>query len=489
MINLSKNDQAEALALLDHIFLQKSDDSLDDDLLAAKLRKRWRKKWTKQIEYMIDALEDMPPETHAGILYEMQEAMAQALGKDFGQDEGVKKIVKQHIRRAYAMGKSLWANQNTITHTNTGITIDQRAINFVNDNGCFWLGEFYSNKIQPEVQQAVTEALIWGVDSKTLSKTLKEKLGDVFGNTAYQYWDVAASSMLVRAKAFGNVFGMEEAQITEYEVFAMMDEGTCRICREMDGRRFSVKDAADTCRSVMEMTDPEEVKQALPWMSTPPIGVSSKALSSQGRMMPPFHGRCRCDIVMHEVKTEKTNKVVKKEIMNLCPKDKRSKTEILSIDQDTRTALFKEGSYLPKKGLANWKYDLLDRQKQGIIKERRIYDNLGRIDTEIHLNNHGTSKYHDKPHVHRYEYESTEQDSQSDFQPVTVSDGSSENNDFSIDDDKIKNKRINVEQSLVSWEKEVVENMPQKMLDKDSDWIWKSIKTLLWKAKKLLENL
>ena len=46
MINLSKNDQAEALTLLDHIFLQKSDDGLDDDLLAAKLRKRWRKKWT-----------------------------------------------------------------------------------------------------------------------------------------------------------------------------------------------------------------------------------------------------------------------------------------------------------------------------------------------------------------------------------------------------------------------------------------------------------
>lgn len=462
---LSQNDCAEAMALLDDIFLEKSKDDLGDSLLAAKLRKRWRKKWTKQIESMIDALEDMPPETHAGILVEIQESMAQALGKEFAEDEEVQKIIKRAVRKAYATGKSLWANESAPVNADSGVMLDERAMQFVRENGCYWIGEFYGAQVQPEIQSTFAEALALGLDADALAARLKENVGKVMGNSHYEYWDIAASSMLVRARAFGNVFGMEEAQITEYEIFAMLDEGTCRICREMDGRRFEVAEAAKTCRRVLEMTDPEKVKAALPWMSAPPVGISSKKLTEGGKMLPPFHGRCRCDTVMHETKTEKTDKAIKKEILQLYPKDKRKQTEIISINQDTRTVVLKEGSYLPKKGLSNWKYDLLDRQKKGIIKERRIYDNLGRIDTEIHLNNHGTPKFHDKPHVHRHIYKTNDPD-----EPDTAA-------------------RDPLEKELVSWEKEVVENMPQEMLDKDGDWLWKSIKRLLWKAKKLLRNL
>lgn len=307
---MSKNDCAEALALLNDIFLEKSSDDLGDDLLAAKLRKRWRKKWTKQIEYMIDALEEMPPETHADILLEIQESMMQALGKDFANDEEVQKIINRSIYRAYAMGKSLWASGD-IVYSDTEIAIDERAIAFVQENGCFWIGEFYA-QIQPEIQASIEEALVLGLDSAALSEQLKENVGKVLGNSHYEYWDIAASAMLVRARGFGNVFGMEEAQIKEYEIFAMLDEGTCQICKEMDGRRFAVAEAAKACRRVMEMTDPKEIKEAMPWMRDPPTGVSSKKLIAQGKMLPPFHARCRCDIVMHETKKEKSNKVKKR---------------------------------------------------------------------------------------------------------------------------------------------------------------------------------
>lgn len=457
---LNKNDCAEAVALLDDIFLEKTKDDLGDSLLAAKLRKRWRKKWTKQIESMIDALEDMPPETHAGILVEIQESMAKALGKEFAEDEEVQNIIKRAVRKAYAMGKSLWANESAPVDANTAQLIDERAIRFVHENGCHWIGEFYGVQVQSEIQSTVAEALAQGLDSTALAARLKENVGKVMGNSHYEYWDIAASSMLVRARAFGNVFGMEEAQTTEYEVFAMLDEGTCRICREMDGRRFKVAEAAKTCRCVLEMTDPEKVKAALPWMSSPPIGVSSKRLTEGGKMLPPFHGRCRCDIVMHEMKTEKTDKAIKKEIRDSILKEKK-KAEILSVDQDTRVALISSRN-LPLKGLPNWKYDLIDPRKEGIIKERRIYDALGRVETEIHLTDHGTPSKHEKPHVHRSVYYSN--------------------------DEPAKHSGA-IDRALISWEKEVVVNMPQEMLDKEGNWLWKRVKSMLLKVGSSLKKI
>lgn len=457
---LSKNDCAEAMALLDDIFLEKSEGDLGDSLLAAKLRKRWRKKWTKQIESMIDALEDMPPETHAGILAEIQTSMARAMGKEFAEDEEVQNIIKRAVRKAYAMGKSLWANESAPVNADSGVMLDERAMQFVRENGCYWLGEFYGAQVQPEIQSTFAEALALGLDADALSARLKENVGNVMGNSHYEYWDIAASSMLVRARAFGNVFGMEEAQITEYEIFAMLDEGTCRICREMDGRRFKVAEAAKTCRRVLEMTDPEKVKAALPWMSSPPIGVSSKKLTEGGKMLPPFHGRCRCDIVMHEMKTEKTDKAIKKEIRDGFPKEKK-KIEIISVDQDIRVALISSRN-LPLKGLPNWKYDLIDPQKEGIIKERRIYDSLGRVETEIHFTNHGNAAKHEKPHVHRSVYGGN--------------------------DEPAKHAKA-IEKELISWEKEAVANMPQEMLDKDGDWLWKSIRVFLSKARKIFERI
>lgn len=458
---LSKNDCAEAVALLDDIFLEKSKDGLGDSLLAAKLRKRWRKKWTKQIESMVDALEDMPPETHAGILVEIQEAMAQALGKEFVEDEEVQNIIKRAVRKAYAMGKSLWANESAPVNTDSGVMLDERAIQFVRENGCYWLGEFYGTQVQPEIQATFAEALALGLDADALAARLKENVGKVMGNSHYEYWDIAASSMLVRARAFGNVFGMEEAQITEYEVFAMLDEGTCRICREMDGRRFKVAEAAKTCRRVLEMTDPEKVKAALPWMSAPPIGVSSKKLTEGGKMLPPFHGRCRCDIVMHETKTEKTDDDVKKEIRDGFPKNKQKDIVVLEVNQDERIASIKANS-LYIRGLPNWKYDLIDKDKDGIIKERRFFDNLGRVETEIHLSNHGSPSKHDKPHVHRSIYSSAKE---------------------------MARHTEALDKVLISWEKDVVANIPEDKLDKDDDWIWKSVISMLSKAKKILKKL
>ena len=92
-------------------------------------------------------------------------------------------------------------------------------------------------------------------------------------------------------------YGVEEAGITEYEILAMHDERMCPICANMHGRVFSVPKARAKINSALEIEDPEAFKAAMPWLTTPPAGVSNESLEAAGMLLPPFHGRCRCTVV------------------------------------------------------------------------------------------------------------------------------------------------------------------------------------------------
>ena len=127
---------------------------------------------------------------------------------------------------------------------------------------------------------------------------MREAFADEIGS--YKYWDVVASSALVRSRSFGAVAGMEEAGILDYEILAMGDERTCPICEEMNGKVFSVAVARDLINKVLDIDDPEAFKQALPWQKEAPEEWSIKELENAGMSLPPFHGRCRCTIIMNE---------------------------------------------------------------------------------------------------------------------------------------------------------------------------------------------
>ncbi|MBR0095985.1 MAG: hypothetical protein IJP88_02255, partial [Synergistaceae bacterium] len=55
--------------------------------------------------------------------------------------------------------------------------------------------------------------------------------------------------------------------------------------------------------------DPEKFKEAMPWQTTPPKNKSESKLSEDGQSLPPFHGRCRCTLVMTEIVRESVSAV------------------------------------------------------------------------------------------------------------------------------------------------------------------------------------
>ena len=50
--------------------------------------------------------------------------------------------------------------------------------------------------------------------------------------------------------------------------------------------------------TALDITDPEEFKAAMPWHTKSPAGKSAAQLRRDGQSLLPFHGRCRCTLVM-----------------------------------------------------------------------------------------------------------------------------------------------------------------------------------------------
>ena len=178
-----------------------------------------------------------------------------------------------------------------------------KAVDVLTRHDCFWIGEHYGSHVGPRVSELAREALDQGLGRQALAGMLRQELGKV-GPNGYTYWDVVASSALVRARSFGSISGMSDAGITEYEILAMDDERMCPICGEMDGRTFSVAAAQGVIDAAIGLTSPDAFKAAMPWHSTSPKMKSSAELMASGQALPPFHGRCRCTMVMAEPKAE-----------------------------------------------------------------------------------------------------------------------------------------------------------------------------------------
>ena len=223
--------------------------------------------------------------------------------------EILKKLIKDYIKEAYSTSKAQSAGS-----LKSSLSLpDKKAIDVLTQHNCFWIGEHYGKHVGPKVAELTQKALDEGLGRDVLAENLRQELGSV-GPEGYSYWDITASSALVRARSFGSISGFEEAGITEYEILAMGDEHMCDICGTLSGTHFSVQTTRETIDRVLDITDPEKFKEAMPWQTKPPEATPETKdkkpierkvtdaeiarLTANGQNLPPFHGRCRCTLVM-----------------------------------------------------------------------------------------------------------------------------------------------------------------------------------------------
>lgn len=346
--------------------------------LTSELIKNWREAYNDVLKELFRQIPSLSPEA----IDIITQRLAEALGQSFGSSQGVRDELRQYITKAYQSGKSDFVVKPDLSLP------DIRAIDVLTKHNCYWLGEHYGKHIGPKIAELTQEALRDGLCRDELAKELRESLGGEVGG--YKYWDVVSSAALVRSRSFGCISGMVEAGITEYEILAMGDERMCPICGELNGRTFSVTETREVIDRTLGISDPDKFKEAMPWHTEPPTGISKDKLVAAGMSVPPFHGRCRCTLVMVSEHTEITSA----SFSGVKP------DEVLSYDTDTRIARIKPHR-MPDIGLPSWKYDKVN--KNGQTMERRFYDSEGRVILDVDFNDHSKPKAHPMgAHSHDY---------------------------------------------------------------------------------------
>lgn len=257
--------------------------------LTSELIRNWRESYEDALK---ELFEKIPAEISGEATEIITEGLAKALGQSFGSSKKVRDEFRKYITKAYQSGKSEFAAKSNLSLP------DIRAIDVLTKHNCYWLGEHYGKHIGSKIAELTQNALRDGLGRDELAKELRESLGGEVGG--YKYWDVVSSAALVRSRSFGCISGMVEAGITEYEILAMGDERMCPICGEMNGKTFSVSSTHEVIERTLSISDPDKFKEAMRWHTEPPVGVSKDKLIADGMSIPPFHGRCRCTLVIAE---------------------------------------------------------------------------------------------------------------------------------------------------------------------------------------------
>lgn len=217
------------------------------------------------------------------------------LGVGFGA--AVQADVYKLLDKSYRKGKSSILMPKGLPLN--WLAIDTDAIAWLQEHHIYWIKNFYSRRLSKGIADIVTQGMAQGLGRVDIGKMLKEAF-DGYRGLGVQpdaYWRGLASNAMSRSRNFGNLQGYVDAEIKQIEVVAAMDEKTCPICGEMDGKIINVSAAVRQRDAMMAAESPEDVKEIAPWLPLAEIQNRLNGNNADNIGMPLYHDKCRCTTV------------------------------------------------------------------------------------------------------------------------------------------------------------------------------------------------
>jgi len=256
------------------------------------------------------SLPDLKRQVKRAVLDAFHELAGKKLGEDFA--DAVGEEVSAVVDGMYEASRSATARRVGIPR-DTFTVVDEQSLETLRRHNLFWIRGNYGRNVRDGIDRATAEALQQGLGRKALAEELKRQFAAQFALTD-NHWITISSASLNRTRNVAQVRTYELAEVTHYEVIAVLDARTSEICQYMDGRVFSVESAVRVVNELEEAEDPEDVKQVMPWLrwdesrqapfavvggrrtDLPRSGAeSARANRSIEKVapLPPYHGRCR----------------------------------------------------------------------------------------------------------------------------------------------------------------------------------------------------
>lgn len=211
-------------------------------------------------------------------------------------------------------------SRDAATTTSAGVSLDledRGAIEVLQRQNVFWIGNHYEANVSPAIREATAETLGAGTSRRAAGIAIRERIERELGDfrmpsgwrgTAAEYFDGLAANTMTVARASGQLRSLDDLGVEKYVIVNPLDERTCAVCGHLEGKIFNVSSGRDQLAREAAARTPEDIKRLHPWLSaaqvlalSPRAGAAGGAresgrLASAGFSMPPFHFKCRCTI-------------------------------------------------------------------------------------------------------------------------------------------------------------------------------------------------
>lgn len=171
--------------------------------------------------------------------------------------------------------------------------IDIRAINAMRNN-FYWVGKEFNKGFTDRLKDIIESAFRGEVARSELAGRLKEEFASELKQSV-RYFEGVSDHIISQNQNISTVNQARKYGVKYYKVVAVMDSRTSAICRSMNGRLIPAEHIERQCDNIMNAKDMASKKAAATWAKAPYNGRSDKMDSNFG--MPPYHFRCRTEIV------------------------------------------------------------------------------------------------------------------------------------------------------------------------------------------------
>jgi hypothetical protein len=218
-------------------------------------------------------------------------------------------------RKAYQ--KPLVFKADTAAIAGVFTVLDEEAVAYLAESQVFWLGQHFDATTVEAIRDAGWIDLA-GRTGKEAGEALRRKAEHSFGVGAFAahgnaYFQGVAINAATTARVTSAVFEMRDLGITRYRIVSVLDERTTPICVHLDGKLFSVEDAAARMDQIVRSGTPQGVKDLHPWRPNdflddldavgvdlkPGVQLSDAAAvktAEAGFGFPPYHFGCRTTV-------------------------------------------------------------------------------------------------------------------------------------------------------------------------------------------------
>lgn len=130
----------------------------------------------------------------------------------------------------------------------------------------YWVSDANGRHFEPAVAQTTQKVMSQGLGMRETEDEMKKALGATYKDKSDSYWFLMGNVGVQRARSFSKLSAFEDGGVTEYEIFAVIDNRTTPQCRYMNGRIFNVSHGQKIRDNTESSTTPEAVRDAYPWV-------------------------------------------------------------------------------------------------------------------------------------------------------------------------------------------------------------------------------